>query len=61
MTGVQTCALPISKQQVDVQQELKQHGDASQREMEEVVGKDVAAFNAMLREKKIPNLIVKAP
>jgi len=48
-------------QQLAVQQELKQEGDASQREMEAVVAKDVAEFNAMLREKNIPNLIVKVP
>lgn len=48
-------------QQTAVQQELKQQGDESEREMEQVVTKDVAAFNAMLREKNIPNLIVKTP
>ena len=48
-------------QQATVQQELKQQGDDSLREMEEVVAKDVASLNAMLREKNIPNLIVKTP
>ncbi len=48
-------------QQTAVQQELKQQGNESEREMEQVVAKDVAAFNAMLREKNIPNLIVKTP
>jgi hypothetical protein len=40
---------------------LKQQSDESQQEMQQVVSKDVAAFNAMLREKSIPNIIVKAP
>jgi photosystem II stability/assembly factor-like uncharacterized protein len=48
-------------QQVAVQKELKQQGDESQQEMQQLVAKDVAAFNAMLREKNIPNIIVKAP
>jgi len=46
-------------QQSAVQQELKQQGDETLREMEQVVSKDVAAFNAMLREKNISNIIVK--
>jgi hypothetical protein len=48
-------------QQSAVQQELKQQGDETLREMEQVVSKDVAAFNAMLREKNISNIIVKMP
>jgi len=48
-------------QQVAVQEELKQQGDKYQQEIEQLVTKDVAAFNAMLRERNIPNIIVKAP
>lgn len=48
-------------QQTAVGQELKQQGDESKREMEEVVAKDVAAFNSMLREKGISNIVVKTP
>jgi photosystem II stability/assembly factor-like uncharacterized protein len=48
-------------QQTGVQQELKQQTDASLQEMQQAVSKDVAAFNAMLREKNISNIIVKAP
>jgi hypothetical protein len=48
-------------QQAAVQQELKQQGDEWQQEMQQIVAKDVAAFNAMLREKNISNIIVKAP
>jgi len=50
---------PPTTQQSAVQQELKQQGEESLREMEQVVSKDVAAFNAMLREKSIPNIIFK--
>ena len=53
--------LPPTTQQADVQKELKKGGDDSQQEMKQLVDKDVAAFNAMLREKNIPNIIVKAP
>lgn len=52
---------PPTSQQVEVQQELKQQGDESLREMEEVMAKDVGAFNAMLREKNIGNILVKTP
>ena len=52
---------PPTTQQVAVQQELKQQGDDSVREMEEVVAKDVGTFNTMLRDKNIGNIVVKAP
>jgi hypothetical protein len=48
-------------QQTGVQQELKQQGDEWQQEIQQILTKDVAAFNAMLREKNISNIIVKAP
>jgi len=48
-------------QQGAVQQELKQDGDKSQQELQQLLDKDVAAFNAMLREKNITNIIVKTP
>jgi hypothetical protein len=48
-------------QQVAVQQELKQDGNKSQQELQQLLDKDVAAFNAMLREKNITNIIVKTP
>jgi len=46
---------------VAVQQELKQQGDKSQQEIQQILEKDVAAFNAMLRDKNILNIIVKTP
>jgi hypothetical protein len=52
---------PPTTQQTAVQQELKQQGDESQQEMQQLIAKDVAAFNTMLREKNIANIIVKAP
>jgi hypothetical protein len=56
-----TADFPPTTQQAAVQEMLKQQGDAAQKEFEEVVAKDLAAFNAMLREKNIPNIILKAP
>jgi hypothetical protein len=44
-----------------VQEELKKQGDASQQEMQQLLATDVAAFNATLRERNIPNIIAKAP
>ncbi len=52
---------PATTQQVAVQEELKQQGEKFGQEFQQVVTKDVAAFNAMLRERNIPNIIVKTP
>jgi photosystem II stability/assembly factor-like uncharacterized protein len=52
---------PPTTQQTAVQQELKKQGDDSLAEMHEVVAKDVAAFNSMLREKNIGTIMVKTP
>jgi len=48
-------------QQTAVQQELQKNGEAAEQEMQGLIAKDVAAFNAMLRDKGIPNIITKAP
>jgi hypothetical protein len=48
-------------QQVAVGEELKKQGDQFQQEYQQLIAKDVTAFNAMLREKNIPNIIVKTP
>jgi hypothetical protein len=52
---------PPTTQQVAVRDELKEQGTKSQQETQQLLEKDVPAFNAMLREKNIPNIIVKAP
>ena len=52
---------PPTTQQVAVQEELKQQGEKFGQEFQQVVTKDVAAFSAMLRERNIPNIIVKSP
>jgi photosystem II stability/assembly factor-like uncharacterized protein len=52
---------PPTMQQAAVQAELKKQGDASQQEMQQVLATDVAAFNAMLRERNIANITVKIP
>jgi len=48
-------------QQVAVGEELKKQSDQFQQEYQELVAKEVAAFNAMLREKNVTNIIVKMP
>jgi hypothetical protein len=48
-------------QQTEVQQDLKKQGDEDQQEMQQLITKDVAAFNSMLHDKGIPNIITKAP
>jgi photosystem II stability/assembly factor-like uncharacterized protein len=52
---------PPTTQQVAVQEELKQQGEKYLQEYQQLVAKDVAAFNSMLRERNIPNIIVKTP
>ncbi len=52
---------PPTTQQVAVQELLKREGDTAQQEFQQVVTTDVSAFNAMLRERGIPNIIAKAP
>jgi photosystem II stability/assembly factor-like uncharacterized protein len=48
-------------QQTAVQQELKKQGEESLQGMQEVVARDVSAFNSMLREKNIGNIMTKTP
>jgi hypothetical protein len=50
---------PPTTQQIVVQEELKQRGERAARDFQQLVGKDLAAFNAMLRERSISNIIVK--
>jgi photosystem II stability/assembly factor-like uncharacterized protein len=52
---------PPTTQQAAVAQELKQQADQSRQEIQQLLEKDVAAFNSMLRDKNIPNIIAKAP
>src|SRR5438874_3597247 len=52
---------PPTTQQVAVGEELKKQGDQFQQEYQQILAKDVAAFNAMLREKNIPNIILTMP
>jgi hypothetical protein len=40
---------------------LKQQGEKYFQEYQQLMAKDVAAFNALLREKNIPNIIVRIP
>ena len=46
-------------QQVAVGEQLKQQGQQFEQEYQQIVSKDLVPFNAMLREKNIPNIIGK--
>jgi len=48
-------------QQVAVGKELQDRSDQFQQECQEILAKEVTPFNAMLREKNIPNIIVTMP
>jgi hypothetical protein len=52
---------PPTTQQTAVQEELKQRGDKAVQDFQQLVGKDLAAFNAMLREHSISNIYLKTP
>jgi hypothetical protein len=52
---------PPTTQQTAVQEELKERGDKTAQDFQQLVGKDLAAFNAMLREHNISNIYLKAP
>jgi hypothetical protein len=52
---------PPTTQQTAVQEELKQRGDKAAQDFQQLVGKDLASFNAMLREHNISNIYLKTP
>jgi len=52
---------PPTTQQSAVQEELKQRGDKAAQDFQQLVGKDLAVFNAMLREHNISNIYLKTP
>jgi len=52
---------PPTTQQTAVQEELKQRGDKAAVEFQQLLGTDLAAFNAMLREHDIGNIYLKTP
>ena len=52
---------PPTTQQSAVQGELQQRGDTVAQDFQRLVGKDLAAFNAMLREHNISNIYLKMP
>jgi len=52
---------PPTTQQTAVHEELKQRGDKAAADFQQLAGKDLAAFNAMLREHNIGNIYLKTP
>jgi photosystem II stability/assembly factor-like uncharacterized protein len=52
---------PPTTQQAAVQDELKQRGDKAAQDFQQLVGKDLAAFNAMLQAQHINNIYLKTP
>jgi len=56
-----TADFPPTTQQAAVAELLKQQGDQAQQELQQFVSKDLAGFNALLRERNIPNIILPSP
>ncbi len=52
---------PPTTQQAAVQEELKQRGEKAAQDFQQLVGKDLAAFNGMLRDHNIGNVYLKMP
>jgi hypothetical protein len=52
---------PPTTQQTAVQEDLKQRGEKATQDFQQLVGKDLAAFNGMLREHNIGNIYLKTP
>jgi hypothetical protein len=52
---------PPTTQQIAVQEELHQRGDKVSQDFMQLVGKDLAALNALLRENNISNIYLKTP
>ena len=52
---------PPTTQQSAVQEDLKQRGDKAAADFQQLVAKDLAAFNAMLHDHKIGNIYLKTP
>jgi hypothetical protein len=52
---------PPTTQQAAVQVELKQRGDRAAQDFQQLVAKDLPAFNALLREHNISNIFLKTP
>ena len=52
---------PPTTQQIAVQEELQQRGDKVGQDFQQLVGKDLAALNALLRENNVSNIYLKTP
>jgi hypothetical protein len=52
---------PPTTQQTAVQEELKQRGEKAAADFQQLLGKDLAAFNTMLHEHNIGNIYLKTP
>jgi photosystem II stability/assembly factor-like uncharacterized protein len=56
-----TADFPPTTQQAAVADLLKQEGSKARQDLKQIVEKDLAAFNAMLRERNVPNILPHAP
>ena len=60
-SAVGSSDFPPTTQQVAVKEELNRQGEQYAQEFQQLLAKDIAAFNAMLRERNVANIIVKTP
>ncbi len=60
-SAVGSSDFPPTTQQLAVKDELNRQGEQYAQEFQQLLAKDIAAFNAMLRERNVANIIVKTP
>jgi len=52
---------PPTTQQTAVRERVEGAGDKAEQDFQQLMGKDLEAFNALLREHNIGNIYLKAP
>ena len=60
-SAVGSSDFPPTTQQVAVKEELNRQGEQYAQEFQQLLAKDIAAFNTMLRERNVSNIIAKTP
>ena len=52
---------PPTTQQTAVREELKERGDKAAQDFQQLMGKDLETFNALLRQHNIGNIYLQTP
>ncbi|HUV13913.1 MAG TPA: hypothetical protein VMY18_09715, partial [Acidobacteriota bacterium] len=55
--GLAVADFPPTREQLEVHEQLGQNVGSLRTSLEEIVSKNVAGFNALLRERNVPNVL----